>query len=174
MKGLAAEIKSFEGVDEVSFGQEWVKNYSLITKLVSSAGLIFIFITVLGSLFVVSNSIRTSVAQRKNEIEVLELIGATSSYIRWPFIAEGAVLGMLSTFISVGVSYGLFSWAKSGLQQQLNFLQLSSHVQFLGVQISFFFVLSGIFLGALSALVCVRQINSGWAAARSQIKLNGD
>lgn len=165
MKTIAGEIKAIDGVDEVSFGQDWVKNYSMITKLIQIVGLIIILVTGVASVFVISNSIRASISQRRKEIEVLELIGATQSHIQIPFILEGAIQGFCASFIAVAASAIFFYLIKSEIQQQLLFLQLSHHIQFLSFDSCLIMVCVGTAIGALSSWLCVRKINSGWAAA---------
>jgi cell division transport system permease protein len=165
MKNIANEIKSFDGVDDVSYGQDWVKNYSIITKIIQMVGYILISVTGFGGLFVISNSLRASISQRRNEIEVLELIGASQKYIRTPFIIEGALLGLGSSMSAVLVCYALYLWGQGMLQKQLSFLQLSEHIQFMSFSNCVFACIAGALLGGISAWLCVRKINNGWSAA---------
>ena len=61
------------GVSEVNFGQDWVKNYASLTKTIQSLSTIVAIIIIFASIFVISNSIQSSVHQRRNEIEVLDI-----------------------------------------------------------------------------------------------------
>ncbi|MNJ91211.1 Cell division protein FtsX [compost metagenome] len=164
LKSLAEKVHDLDGVDEVSYGQDWVEKYSaLVTAIeISIRGLGFII--VLASIFVMSNVIRASVEARREEIAVLELIGATSTMIRRPFLVDGAFLGGISSLAALGICFGIFVAAKELFLQKLSFLQLGHHLIFLSITLSIFFVIGGIALGAFGSYLCVRRINDGWAA----------
>jgi len=167
MQTTANSLKIMPGVDEVTFGQDWVKNYTAFIRTLNWGGIIFITIIITCAAFVMANAIHTSVVQRRNEIEVMELIGATPAYIRLPFIGEGALLGGLASFLAMGLSFGLFLVVKDYFQGQLAFLQLGTQIHFLDAQVAAELVVFGVLTGALSAWLCVRRINDGWAASQS-------
>src|SRR5437868_9207064 len=109
IESLAEALKTEKNVAEVSYGQEWVQKYSrflfYFQRACEAVGVI-----ILGAaLFVLSNVIRASVQSRRQEIEVLELIGATPAMIRRPFLVEGASMGFLSSAFAMIISYLLFS-----------------------------------------------------------------
>lgn len=165
LQNLAAEIKPLEGVEEVSYGQDWIAKYAaLITTIEMTLRLLGVII--LGAaLFVISNAIRASIASRKEEIVVMEMIGATPSMIRKPFLTEGAVLGFFSSAIAVAVCFGIYLGIKNILVEKLSFLQLSQHIEFLSLSVWILFVVGGSGLGALASYLCVRRINDGFAGS---------
>lgn len=164
LEALAKGLRSEETVAEVSYGQEWVQKYSrflfYFQRACEAVGII-----ILGAaLFVLSNVIRASVQSRRQEIEVLELIGATPSMIRRPFLIEGASMGTISSALAMLISYLLFSGITGMFQNELKFLQLAEHLHFLSPALMVLFCLVGGILGAGGSYLCVRQINDGWAA----------
>lgn len=165
LQSLAVLLKDKEGVDEVSYGQEWVAKYASLVNAVqitlNSLGLIIL----LASLFVMSNAIRASIQVRFDEIVVLEMVGATATTIRKPFMKEGALLGFLSSSVALGLCFALFYGFKNLLINKLSFFQIGQHIGFLPIWVSIVFVLVGTFLGALGSYLCVRKLNTGWAAA---------
>ncbi len=166
MQEIAASLKTQPGVEDVSFGQDWVKSYSQISAAITWAGWIFTMVIIGCAIFVISNCIRSSVHQRRDEIEVLELIGATSSYIRKPFLIEGLALCILSCGVGLSLTYGLFEVAQESMKAQLSFLQLSHQVQFLKFQTVFILAAGALALGWGATWVCLRSLNDGWAASR--------
>ncbi len=168
MQTLAASLKVMGGVEDVSYGQEWVKSYSTLTRVLSWGGEFFIVIIAISAAFVMANSIHSSIAQRRGEIEVLELVGATANYIRIPFVCEGALMGGVASSLALALSYGVFSSLKNYLHNQIAFLQLSSQIQFIGMDILLAVIIFGVIAGALSSWICVRHINDGWAAIQSK------
>lgn len=166
MNDIATGLKIQAGVDEVSYGQDWVKNYSQVVSAVTRAGQVFSLVIVLSTLFVISNCIRSSIFQRKEEIEVLELIGATSRYIRKPFYVEGAAICGFSAFLGLAATLGMFMVVKESLQAELSLLQIANHLQYLGAGTIAAFLAGSVLLGVLAAYVCLRSLNDGWAAAK--------
>ncbi len=163
---LASKLKDREGIDEVSYGQEWVEKYSTLVSAVETTLNCVGLIIVLAALFVMSNAIRASVQNRHEEIIVLEMIGATSTMIRKPFLQEGALLGLCSSLLALGLCSGLFFSFKSFLIGKLSFFQIGEHMSFLSVGLCLVFVVAGTALGALGSYLCVRKMNTGWAAAQ--------
>ncbi len=166
MQGLAGSLKVQPGVDEVSYGQDWIKSYSSITQGLNYVGAFFIGIIFISAGFVMSNSINTSVQQKRAEIEVLELIGATSRQIRKPFVIEGAVVAGVSSVIALALTWGLFSSTKNALKDQISFLQLNEHLEFIGAGQTISVFSLAVLLGAFASWLCVRRINTGWSASQ--------
>jgi cell division transport system permease protein len=165
LQSLATLLKDKEGIDEVSYGQEWVEKYASIVNAVQVTLNSLGFIILLASLFVMSNAIRASIQTRFDEIVVLEMVGATATAIRKPFLKEGALLGFLSSSVALALCFALFYGLKNLLVNKLSFFQLGQHIGFLPVWVSVLFVVLGTVLGALGSYLCVRKLNTGWAAA---------
>lgn len=166
MQAVAAKLQIQPGVEEVSYGQDWVKSYSQVTSAVRWAGIVFISVILAAAIFVISNCLRSSIYQRKDEIEVLELIGATSTYIRRPFIIEGITLCLCGAIFGLAASYGFFAVAQDAMKEQLSLLQVAQHVQFLKLPSIVAIVTGAVFIGWLSALHCLSSLNDGWAASK--------
>lgn len=166
MKSLASQLKTQAGVDDVSYGQDWVKAYSSLVLGVKSSLGVLILVIAGAALFVISNAIRQSISQRRDAIEVLELVGATASFIRRPFLKEGAILSFISGGLALAISAGIFSWLQKSMQQQLQFFQLASNVHFFNVGQSLLVLLATTALGFFASYLCLRSLNDGWAASQ--------
>lgn len=164
LDALARNLKSEKSVADISYGQDWVQKYSqflfYFEKSLQALGVIIFC----AALFVLSNVIRASVQSRRQEIEVLELIGATPAMIRRPFLAEGAAIGGLSSLFAMGMSYFIYLNIVALFKNELQFLQLGEYLSFLNATAVLGFFSMGSLLGALGSYLCVRQINDGWAA----------
>lgn len=166
MQSLAHALKDFPGVEEVSYGQDWVKNYSEIVAGVQWFGWLVVFMVTIGGLFVIANMIRTSISQRREEIEVLELIGASRGYIRWPFVIEGAFLGFVASVFSVVLAAAAYEGIISMMESSLSLYRIKSLVQFAQAPTIAVVVVTATLFCALSAWLCVSSLNSGWAASQ--------
>lgn len=104
---LAAQIGAIDGVREVQFGQEWVERYRTFLDLVSTLGLGIGVILIFVGWSSVSNLIMLTVYARKDEIEILKLVGATDHFVRTPFLLEGLFQGIVASMLALGLLYGL-------------------------------------------------------------------
>lgn len=166
MQYLSERLTSFAGIEEVSYGQDWVKSYAGILATVHWVSLATIAMIIIGVLFVAANVIRSSLYQRRPEIEILELLGAEKQFIRTPFLIEGAVLGASSSVIALAVGYGLFQVLLSNMQHQLNLLQMSHLIQYMSVTNILILIVAATLLSVMTAYLCLRDLNSGWAASK--------
>ncbi|AHI07234.1 hypothetical protein BDW_13670 [Bdellovibrio bacteriovorus W] len=166
LKSVELAMVKQEGVDEVSYGQDWIEKYSALLRVVDIVFYALIFIIVIASLFVASNSLRASIANRRDEIVVLEMIGATFTSIRRPYLIEGALTGLFSAILAIALSaLGVYLF-KSQASGALSFLKLNETIRFLSVMGTVGFVAVGAGIGALASFMCVRSINDGYAGSR--------
>jgi cell division transport system permease protein len=166
LEELVAEISHLDGVEDVSYGQSWVKNYSAFVTALSASGGIVALILLAGGIFVVGNSIRASIASRREEIEILELVGATQSMIRRPYIAEGAMMGALAAVVALSMNFGLHLWQVSVMKSTLAFARIAEQFVFLDTASVCVLLACGAVLGGMGAWLTVRRINDGWAASQ--------
>ena len=166
IKGFIGKLQAVDGVEDVAYGKGWIDNYTSFLQGFSYISGILIITLLAGSLFVTGNAIRSSMFQRQEEIEILELVGATSASIRKPYIVEGLFTGLLATVISLVICYLLFSWQAQLLQEHLNFWKVGSSLSFLNIPRILFILIVGLFFGGVGSWLCVSRINSGWAATR--------
>lgn len=164
---FAKKISGFTGVEEVSYGQGWIENYASVLKVFSWTSNFLLFVLLMGGLFIIGNSIRSSVAQRKDEIAILELFGATKWMVQWPFIFEGALTGFVASTLSIAATYALFQWQADILGGNLGFWGFTSGLKFLSATRVTGIIGLGTVIGAMGAYFCVRQMNTGWAAAEA-------
>lgn len=165
LQDLSTQLKSLEGIDDVSFGQDWIEKYGAVVSAIQHSMQALGVIILAACILVMSNAIRASVQLRKEEIAVLEMIGATYSYIRRPFLIEGAILGGTSAAVAVVLSFLAYTGTRSILVEKLSFIQLGRYLSFMSPMTTAFFVIGGVILGALGSYLCVRSINDGWASS---------
>jgi cell division transport system permease protein len=107
---LAAELGQIGGVQDVEYGRDWLEKLEALGRglRVFAAGAL---IAVIGAaLLVVANTIRLAVYARRDEIEIMKLVGATDGYVRAPFLMEGALQGLLGAAVAVGAVFAAQHW----------------------------------------------------------------
>lgn len=164
LSAFAEKIKSQSSVEDVTYGQEWISSFSGILNSLSLFSKSVIAVLLAASLLVIGNCIRSSVQQRRHEIEVLELVGATSNWIRMPFVIEGFLMGFVSSTLAVVSCYSVLQVFKTYGLQGSSFSHLSAQLSFFPFLSIFGIILFAGALGALGSYLCVRRINTGWAA----------
>jgi len=105
---LAKEIDGMQGTYDVVYGKGKIEKLFNFVDTARTVGAIFIVVLVLIAVFLIFNTIKLTIAARRNEIEIMKLVGATNSYVRIPFMLEGMWLGMLGAIIpivAVAISY---------------------------------------------------------------------
>lgn len=104
---LAKQVGLMEGVRDVQYGQEWVERYRIFLELVSALGAGLAVILIFVGWSSISNLIMLTVYARKDEIEILKLVGATDRFVRTPFLLEGLVQGLVASLLALGLLYAL-------------------------------------------------------------------
>lgn len=163
---VAKQISKLDGAEDVSYGQEWVQNYATFVNGINVVGLGLIFVLLCGSIFVIGNAVKTAVFVRREEIEILELFGATKKFIRTPYIIDGALLGFVASVIAISATNFGISALRESITMQSVFIAVKSQIIFVPVWLTTLFLLLGTGFGALSAFFFVGRLNHGWLAAK--------
>lgn len=100
---VAQVIQQFEAVEKVRYGSGVVEKLFSITNTVRNIGLVLIIGLAFTAMFLIANTIKLTILSRKSEIEIMKLVGATNSFIRWPFFIEGSLLGLIGAVIPLGL-----------------------------------------------------------------------
>ena len=156
---IAKSITAIKGVEEVKYGEEIVDKVLQSTKFVRTFTIVITIILAIVSVFIISNTIKLTVFSRKREINIMKYIGATNWYVRWPFIIEGAILGLIGALFSLlilGYAYYYFI----GMAQHTALSMISNTLVPAGEmisQISIYFVMTGVFIGIVGSILSVRR-----------------
>ncbi|MEE8564523.1 MAG: permease-like cell division protein FtsX [Atribacterota bacterium] len=151
---IANRIAEFKKVEEVEYGREIVEKLLNFTYIFRGAGMLILALLVFASILIISTIIKITVYARRNEIEIMSLAGATSWFIKWPFIIEGFLQGFISAVLSVIILYNLYFFATNKVHQVIPFLPLvADYMDLLPIGISI--MLLGSFVGILGSMFSV-------------------
>ena len=118
-EGMAIAVSSLEGlpgVAELASGQDWVEGYLRAVSLVRGIGLGLAGILALATLLIVANTIRLAVFARRDELEILSLVGASRAFVNTPFLVEGIVQGSVAGAVALLLLFGLFRLVLPGFE----------------------------------------------------------
>lgn len=154
------EIMKIDIVDEISTRNDTISNLSKIANTIQSGTLILLIILVFISLFIIAYTIKLTVYARRKEISIMKYVGATNAFIRWPFIIEGIIIGIISAFLTLGIVALVYNAVinnilSSSVMQTISVSLLSFKnlaTELLGV-----YLLMGIGIGVLGSSISMRK-----------------
>ncbi|MGL5917281.1 MAG: permease-like cell division protein FtsX [Culicoidibacterales bacterium] len=146
-------LQEYTELDKIQYGQETAENILKIFDTVQQFGAIVVVAVMIVAIVLISNTIRMAIMARRTEIEIMRLVGASNFFIRWPFILEGLMIGILGSIIpiiltTVGYTelYGYLTTAG-----QMSLLRLAEPSTIL-TQISLLILGMGAFVGIVGSL----------------------
>ncbi|WP_461613407.1 permease-like cell division protein FtsX [Clostridium sp. Marseille-QA1073] len=153
---VLVKIKGAPGIEKIKDARQLIDQVTKLTDSATMIGGIAALVFVLVSLFLIGNTIKITVFSRKREIGIMKYVGATDWFIRWPFIIEGILLGILGALISVIILYGLYGFAQTKAADMLLGFNLVSKSYILKVTI-WEFLLGGMVIGSLASIISMRK-----------------
>lgn len=103
LEQLIDNINKIDGIDEVQINQEWLQRLNVITEFIMTIVYVLAGLIACAIIFILSNTIRLLIANRRNEIVVSKLVGASDSYVRQPFLYLGFLYGLLGGLLAFGI-----------------------------------------------------------------------
>jgi len=159
-KDVQNKILEFDNIKKITSSDETVTtllNLANVIKIVTGVILILLIII---SIFIIANTIKLTVHARRKEISIMKYVGATNNFIRWPFIVEGMIIGIISSAISLVFVGGAYSvLAEQAVNAQFMKTIGMSLVSFKDMisSIIFVYMLLGIGIGALGSVISMRK-----------------
>ena len=119
------QINNIEKVDEITSSDDTVYILLQITRGVRIVTFAILVVLVIISIFIITNTIKLTVHARRKEISIMKYVGATNSFIRWPFIVEGIIIGVLAALISILIVGLIYNFATNAITQTDTFQRLN-------------------------------------------------
>ncbi len=158
VKRWADRQKGLPGVDQVQYSRDWIESLEIVIGYLELASVAIGALLAAASITIIASTIRLTLYARRDEIEILSLIGATRAFIRVPYLLEGAILGATGGALSVAILKGGFEFFKSRLGASGHFLGVDATFGFLPVQVSVVLVAVGLFLGSTGSFLSLLQV----------------
>ncbi|MBU5485158.1 permease-like cell division protein FtsX [Clostridium sp. MSJ-11] len=150
------EIKDMEGIQEIKEGRKVVDTIIKVTNTIKWIG-IALFIVLIGvSLFLIGNTIKITVYSRRKEIGIMKFIGATDWFIRWPFIIEGMIIGLVGSIVGCVLLYYVYALIFNKVNS-IAFMVKLIEPSFVLQTISWQFVIIGMIIGTLGSILSIRK-----------------
>lgn len=146
---VADRLAGFPFIDQVQYGQEWVARLDRIRNLATAVQLVIGLAFLLVAIGIIGVTIRITVLQRAEEIAIMRLVGATNSFIRGPFVLDGALKGVLGGLLALGLCRLTYDGFRAGVGAELADLRFFSGSDML------LMLVFGTLIGLIGSLVSV-------------------
>lgn len=155
LSAFAERVKQLPGVTHVAYSQDWVDTLTLMVSYFELGAVVIGMILAMATVTIIANTIRLSLYTRKEEIEILRLIGATGVFIAIPYVIEGTILGALGGGLSLALLKGVFEFLRLELNASGWFAGVEHILPIFPRQVSVLLVMTGMLLGCGSSVLSV-------------------
>ena len=154
----ADAVKEIVGEKNVRVDEDIAGGFILVRNVAGAVSLALIAILLVVSVFIISNTIRLTTFDRRDEIAIMKMVGATNGFIRWPFVYEGFLLGLLSSLIAFALQWLVYASVAKGITaadtlQFLNVVPFSEIWQ----PVALSFGAAGMVIGVGGSLMAIRK-----------------
>ena len=157
---VLTQVNQLENVKEIASANEVMDKLVKVTNGIRMVTIVILAGLVIGAIFIIANTIKLSVYARRKEISIMKYVGATNSFIRWPFIVEGMLIGILSACVSILIVGGLYRMIANGLLSSATIQNLGiTFVSFSDMfnMIIIVYLVLGIGIGVLGSSMSMRK-----------------
>ena len=153
LKGIKQTLENMDDVQEVQYSEEWVHRFEGLMNIIRLVGFVIGGLLCMGILFIVTNTIKLTIYSRREEIEILKMVGATDWFVKTPYLLEGIIQGILSGVFALFILYlGYFILSTKKIQ----LLGLAGlEFTFIPYEYALSIVLVSVLLGLLGCFIAV-------------------
>ena len=158
MKQTEEEIESIPGVAKINAAHELAEGFSTLQNVLQIASLAVMVVLLVVSLLIISNTVKLAMYDRRDEIAIMKMAGATNGFIRTPFVVEGFALGMIGAAVAFGLEWLMYD-ALVVRVQEIDTLNLFNFVPFSELLLPMIatFGACGLFVGVLGSWASIRK-----------------
>ena len=158
MSGLQEKLENTEGIAKVRADETISAGFITVRNIAGVLSVAMVVILLIVSVFIMSNTIKLTTFDRRDEIAIMKMVGATNGFIRWPFVYEGLLLGLSGAVIAFGLQWLLYSGMVRGVESS-DTMQLLRLVPFqeIWVPVALVFLAVGLLVGVGGSLTAIRK-----------------
>ena len=153
---IEGKYNSVEGVDEVGNDQEIIDKISSLAKTVRWVGVAIFIILIAVSLFLIGNTIKITVFSRRREVGIMKFVGATDWFIRWPFVIEGVIIGIIGALVSTFILFFAYKYLYGSITTGM-FIATLVEPMYVLTTLVWAFLIAGVFIGAVGSIISLRK-----------------
>ena len=150
IKAVSSEISTINNIKDVEYHQDIVDNFIKISDSIKNFGSVLIIFLILICLVIISNTIKTRVYSKKEEIEVIKYVGGSDNFIRMPFIVEGFTIGIIGSTIALVICIYMYKYI---IESNNMMISVSNIAIFLTTTL----FITGITIGVVGSIISVKR-----------------
>ncbi|MGI6578213.1 MAG: permease-like cell division protein FtsX [Eubacteriales bacterium] len=152
----AERIRKIPGIAKVNASLEISQSIMNMKNVVSAVTYILAAILVGVSIFIISNTVKLTTFDRREEIAIMKMVGATNAFIRWPFVFEGFILGTLGGALAFVGQWAIYNYAVQKISESLSIINLINF-QTIAIPMFILFLISGFLVGIGGSVLTIRK-----------------
>lgn len=159
IESVASEISTINNIKNVEYHKDIVDNFIKISDSIKNFGSILIIFLILICLVIISNTIKTRVYSKKEEIEIIKYVGGSDSFIKMPFIVEGFTIGIIGSSIALFICIYMYKYIMENINSAISFINNNMMVSVLDITIFLTTTLfiTGITIGVVGSIISVKK-----------------
>lgn len=152
------KLEELDNIIQLRHNRDFARQLTNIKTTVGYISIAVILMLLVVSLFIISNTVRVTMYNRRLEIRIMKSVGATKWFIRWPFMIEGIVLGIISGLVSLGMVFGIYQAGATAMGDMLSILS-SKPAPFADYALMMLvaFISVGVVTGAVGSIVSMNK-----------------
>ncbi len=158
MRQTCQDLENIAGVADVEAHYEIQEGFETIQNILNMAAFIIIAVLFVVSMLIISNTVKLALYDRKDEIGIMKMVGATNGFIRWPFVVEGFILGVTASLLAFFLQWGLYDFLQKQITK-MDTLQLFTMIPFEEVieLVAVAYAIVGFLVGVVGSMLSIRK-----------------
>ena len=158
MRQTEQDIRAIEGVADVTVHYEIAEGFQTVQQILNIASIIIIAVLLVVSMLIISNTVKLAMYDRKDEIAIMKMVGATNGFIRWPFVVEGFILGIVASALAFFLEWGLYNLLETQVAavDSLNLITIVPFIEVVEI-VAIGYALVGFIVGVIGSLLSIRR-----------------
>lgn len=158
VESLVSSLRALPGVTDVRYDREWLSRLNAIVRGLRIAGIVLVAILAVAAAMTVANVVRLAASARRDEIEIMQLVGAPYTYVRGPFVAEGILQGGLGALVALAGLAAAFYMFRIRFGGEAAAALGTSGLTFLTMPVIALLLVGGMAVGCVGAYVVARGV----------------
>ena len=158
MRQTCEDLAKIEGVEDIVAHYEIQEGFETIQNILNMAAIIIIAVLFVVSMLIISNTVKLALYDRKDEIAIMKMVGATNGFIRWPYVVEGFILGVTASLLAFFLQWGLYDFLQKQILK-MDTLQLFTMIPFQEVieLVAVAYAIVGFLVGVVGSMLSIRK-----------------
>lgn len=156
---VSSKISTLDNIKDVEYHEDVIDNFVKISDSIRNFGSVLIIFLMLICLVIISNTIKTRVYSKKEEIEIIKYVGGSDSFIKIPFIVEGFTIGIIGSTIALFICVYMYDYILGNINKVINFMNDNMMIQVSDITILLAATLfiTGITIGVTGSVISVKK-----------------